>query len=152
MADEAPFRMKAPEFMRQLMEDFELHDIHAAAILGNIGYNCAGFTFLHEMGQPELKDGYGWVQWTGPRRVAFFEWCRDHNLDFTDDAANYGFLKCELSTSYKDAITALRKTSTLEAAVRAFERNFESVRVPDYSSRNKWASRALEAFRTPMLS
>jgi Phage tail lysozyme len=141
------FRTKVPEFMRQLMADFELQDIQAAGIFGNIGHECAGFTILHEIGQPEGKGGYGWAQWTGARRVAFLKWCTDHNLTFTDDAANYGFLDLELRTSQSDAISAVLKTSTLEAAVQAFERNFERAGVPNFPSRNRWASIALDAFR-----
>jgi Phage tail lysozyme len=142
------FRTKVPGFMRQLMTDFELQDIHAAGVFGNIGHECAGFTIFHEIGQPDGKGGYGWAQWTGPRRVAFLKWCTDHNLTFTDDAANYGFLDHELRTSQSDTISAVLKTSTLDGAVQAFERNFERAGVPNFPSRNRWASIALDAFRT----
>jgi hypothetical protein len=152
MTDEMLFRSKAPEYMRQLMEEFELRDIHAAGVFGNIGHECAGFTILHQLGEPEGKGGYGWAQWTGPRRVAFLKWCADHNLTFEDDAANYGYLDHELKTSQSDAIAALLKTTTLDAAVQAFERNFERAGVIDYPNRNKWAVIALEEFRKQWLN
>lgn len=62
MADDELFRVKSPKFMRQLMEDFELKDIQAAGVFGNIGHECAGFEILHEIGQQEGKGGYGWAQ------------------------------------------------------------------------------------------
>jgi hypothetical protein len=49
MADDV-FRLKVPAFMRQLMLDFSLKDIHAAGVFGNIGHECAGFAILHEIG------------------------------------------------------------------------------------------------------
>jgi hypothetical protein len=146
MADETVFREKAPVFMAQLIADFQLKDFQAAGVFGNIGHECAGFTILHEIGQPADKGGYGWAQWTGPRRIDFFEWCGDHKLDSSTDEANYGFLEFELRTSQRDAISALLKTSTLEGAVQAFERNFERAGVPNYASRNKWAEIALAEF------
>jgi hypothetical protein len=148
MADDTLFRLKAPEFMRQLIADFNLKDIHAAAIFGNIGHECAGFTILHEVGQPEGQGGYGWAQWTGPRRVEFLNWCTTHNWQYTDDVANFSFLELELKTSQKNAIGALLETSTLEDAVMAFERNFERAGVTNYPSRNRWASIALDAFKS----
>ena len=68
---DALFRLKAPHIMAQLQSDFDLNEIQAAGIMGNIGYECGGFHQLHEIGQPEDKGGYGWAQWTGPRRLSF---------------------------------------------------------------------------------
>jgi hypothetical protein len=147
MADETLFTQKAPEIMRRLMEDFDLTDMHAAGILGNIGHECAGFRTLHEVGQPEGSGGYGWAQWTGPRRRTFFAWCDDHRLAWDTDDANYGFLKHELQTTERGAITAVVQTTTLEDAVHAFERQYERAGVPHYESRNRWAALALSAFR-----
>ncbi len=140
------FREKAPGIMRQLMDDFELNVIQAAAILGNIGHECDGFRHMHEIGQPEGQGGYGWAQWTGPRRRAFFAWCQEAQLDWETDDANYGFLKHELETSERGAITALLRTSRLEDGVRAFERNFERAGTPRYELRNQWATLALSVF------
>jgi hypothetical protein len=74
------------------------------------------------------------------------KWCTDHNLEWTGDRANFGFLEFELKTSQSDAISALLKTSTLEGAVQAFERNFERAGVPNYPSRIRWAQIAMDAF------
>jgi hypothetical protein len=132
--------------MRKLIDDFDIEVIHAAGILGNIGTECDGFHHLHEIGQPEGRGGYGWGQWTGPRRRLFFAWCEQHGLGWQTDAANYGYLKHELETSERGAISAVLKTSTLVAAVKAFERNYERAGTPNYASRNRWAQIALDTF------
>ncbi len=146
MTNDRLFKQKAPKIMRQLMEEFDLTDVQAAGILGNIGHECTGFHELHERGQPENKGGYGWAQWTGPRRVAFFAWCKKHDLEWQTDDANYGFLKNELESSERRAISAVSKTSNLEEAVKTFERKFERAGVPHYESRNRWARIALSTF------
>ena len=140
------FEKKSPAIMRQLMADFDLDPIHAAAILGNIGQECQGVRTLHEIGQPAGRGGYGWCQWTGPRRVEFLDWCRQQQLDWQTDAANYGYLCVELRGSERAAISALLKTRTLSAAVRAFERNFERAGLPNYAARTRWAKLALAAY------
>jgi len=140
------FEQKSPAIMRQLMEDFDLDAIQAAGILGNIGHECNGFHNLHEIGQPARRGGYGWCQWTGPRRNEFLDWCKQHHLDWKTDAANYGYLTEELRGSERAAISALLKTTTLAGAVKAFERNFERAGVPNYAARNQWAKLALAAY------
>lgn len=141
------FQDKVPAFMGQLIADFRLTDIQAAGVFGNIGHECAGFTVFHEIGQPPGQGGYGWAQWTGSRRDQFISWYLSHNLTLSDDRANYGFLAFELRTSQNAAISALMKTGDLEGAVQAFERNYERAGVPNYPSRNNWASIAFAAFR-----
>jgi hypothetical protein len=42
----AVFRRKAPTVMTDLMRDFGLEVDDAAAILGNLGHECAGFEQL----------------------------------------------------------------------------------------------------------
>jgi len=67
------FMQKAPGIMRKLMRDFpKLQVDDAAATLGNLGHECAGFTKLQEIA-PTMKGsrgGYDWPMWTGPRRRA----------------------------------------------------------------------------------
>src|ERR1700728_2182515 len=92
VVDTSLFISKAPGIMNQLMSQFDLNDFQAAGILGNLGTECAGFHVLHEIGQPDGRGGYGWAQWTGPRRVDFIAWCTTNDLDWHSDEANYGFL------------------------------------------------------------
>src|SRR5262249_36370806 len=77
---------KGPKIMADLMRDFGLTDIQAAGILGNIGQECGGFTLwqeAHPLGGGQ--GGYGWCQWTGPRRTSFFAWCAQQGLSVQSD-------------------------------------------------------------------
>jgi len=148
------FTEKAPAIMRRLMDDFGLTDIQAAAILGNLGQESNGLTAFQELHPtvPGSRGGWGWAQWTGPRRRAFEAYCERTLQGPKSDAVNYGYLWRELSGheprfDYRKAITALKKTHTLPEAVKAFERAYERAGVPNYPARDKWAERALAAYR-----
>jgi hypothetical protein len=91
----------------KLIDAFKLSELQAAAILGNIVHECAGFTQLQERNPHGGRGGYGWAQWTGPRRRAFEEYCQLNRLAPESDEANYGFLQHELSTTEKGTISAL---------------------------------------------
>ena len=97
--NEATFRTKAPLAMRRLMRELCLTKIEAAAIMGNAGHESAGLTIMQEVKPtvPGSRGGYGWFQWTGPRRVAFAKWCAENRLEMSSDAANIGFLIVELN-------------------------------------------------------
>jgi hypothetical protein len=141
------FEEKAPAIMGQLIADFGLDKKQAAGILGNIGHECAGFTLMQE--QSPIgggRGGFGWCQWTGPRRVNFERFCSQQGMQPTSDKANYGFLKLELNSTERAAITAVKATSTVKDAVRKFELNFERAGIKHYESRDRWAERALTAF------
>jgi hypothetical protein len=142
----AKFDDLAPTLMGKLMTDFELTDIQAAGILGNLGHESAGFTAFHEFGQPEGQGGYGWAQWTGPRRRDFFAWCDEQGLDRESDAASEGFLWHELKNSERATIPALRTATSLTDAVRIFQEKFERAGIIHYAGRQEWAERALAAF------
>lgn len=46
---EQVFRAKAPAIMAQLIRDFRITPVDAAAILGNLGHESAGLTILQEI-------------------------------------------------------------------------------------------------------
>lgn len=150
---EMTFRAKAPAVMAQLITDFSISPIDAAAILGNIGHECAGFTALQEI-KPVVagsKGGYGWVQWTGPRRRAYEAYCARTGKDPASDEANYAYLFIELKGvegSEKAAIGKLKAAQGLEAKVVAFEKAFLRAGVKHYPSRLQWANIALDAWRS----
>ncbi len=143
------FRRKAPKIMADLKKDFDLEDDQAAAILGNLGAECNGFTELQER-HPLVQGsqgGYGWAQWTGPRRRLFEQFCRDNGLAKNSDEANYGFLKVELQGSHKHALDELKAETTQPGAVESFMESFEGSAVPNPGPRLRWAQRALAAFQ-----
>lgn len=144
------FRQKAPGVMQDLMDDFGLTLDQAAGVLGNIGHECAGFRTMQEI-KPIVagsKGGWGWCQWTGPRRRAFEAWCQKNGFDnLSDDDANYGFLKHELETTEKAALRHLRKTLSLRDATRSFMDKFERPGIKHFDGRLNWAREALKAKR-----
>jgi hypothetical protein len=140
------FTAKAPAIMKKLMADFGLTDVQAAAILGNIGHECAGFKHMQEIAPiGGGRGGLGWCQWTGSRRVLFEKFLAGRPPN--DNEANYSFLKKELTSTHAKAIDRLRPTQTLEAGVKAFELVFEVAGVKHYESRNEWGRKALAAFK-----
>lgn len=145
----AIFEAKAPGIMRLLMSDFDLSVEDAAAILGNLGHESGGFRFLQEKKPliPGSKGGYGWAQWTGPRRRLFEAYCSRNGLNPASDKANYGWLFCELKSSEAKAIPAVKRAFGLRAKVQAFELAFERAGIKHYPSREKWALKALAAFK-----
>lgn len=143
---EARFRSKVVTLMQRLIAAFALSPVDAAAIAGNLGHESRGFTAMQEEA-PTVKGskgGYGWAQWTGPRRRAFEAWCSKSGLDAASDEANIGFLVEELKTSEAGAIPAVKNSAGLENKVKAFEAHFERAGVKHYESRIQWANVALD--------
>ena len=117
---------------RDLMRDFGFTSNQAAGIVGNLHVESAGFQTLQEIQPMEWQNGqlvpsstnrggYGYAQWTGPRRRAFEAWVSRNNLNATTYAANYGFLKYEMtSTSERRVVSKLKATRSVEDATRVF--------------------------------
>ena len=127
------------------MRDFDLTPLDAAAVFGNAGYESLGFTELQEI-KPVVRGsrgGYGWFQWTGPRRIAFEQYCKRNGYKPESHDANYKFLFTELTGPEKKALPALRAAPTLRDKVIAFEETFERSGVKAYDKRYEWAMFAL---------
>jgi hypothetical protein len=92
------FQNLVPRIMGDLILDFGLSPIQAAAVLGNLAHESAGFTAMQERNPVGGgRGGLGWAQWTGPRRRAFEAWVSKKGFAPDSYAANYGYLKAELS-------------------------------------------------------
>jgi hypothetical protein len=140
------FDQKAPGIIGRLMEDFSLTKEQAAGIVGNLGHESGGFKHMQEINPlGGGRGGFGWAQWTGPRRRQFEAWAKEKGLDPTSDEANYGFLRHELKTTERKSLAAVRGTHNARDATIAFESAFERSGVKAYGSRLKYASRALQA-------
>lgn len=145
------FEEVAPKYMALLLKDFpELSLEDAAAIFGNAGHESIGLTTLQEM-KPTVegsRGGWGWMQWTGPRRKAFEAYCAKHKYDVRSDEANYKWLFLELKgiEGTEKPIPKLLAAKGLEAKVIAFEKAFLRAGVKHYDSRLVWAERALAAW------
>jgi hypothetical protein len=143
------FEAKAPWLMAKLMAEFPWDVLDAAACVGNGGAESGGFTAFQEK-NPTVKGsagGWGWFQWTGPRRRAFMAYCKQHGLDPKSDEAQWQFLRLELKGPESKTIAAVKAAPTLEKKVIAFELNFERAGIKHYPSRIRWAERALAAYK-----
>jgi hypothetical protein len=148
MTDRSLFKSTAPHMMHDLMADFGLTAIEAAAIAGNAGHESGGFKFMQELKPVSGRGGLGFFQWTGPRRVRFESWCARKGYKVSSYEANYSFLFRELSGSEAGAIQKLKAApADLRSKVVAFEAAFERAGVKHYDSRVQWAQIALDAFR-----
>jgi hypothetical protein len=145
------FVAKAPATMERLIADFSLKDFQAAGVMGNIGEECDGFREMQEKRPivPGSKGGFGWAQWTGPRRTLFEAFCSSNGLSPFSDAANYGFLKQELSTTQSMSLSAVQKAPNISKAVRVFEASFERAKagLEHFDRRDQWSNLALQSFR-----
>lgn len=142
------FETDAPWAMNKLMADFGFSLEDAAAVMGNAGHESAGFESLQEI-KPVVKGsqgGYGWFQWTGPRRRLYEAYCQRNSLDKASREANYAFLFVELTGSEKSAVAKTKAAKGLRAKVEAFELAFERAGIKHYDSRYKWALKAMAAY------
>ena len=146
---DALFRRVAPFYMAKLMQDFHMNSTDAAAVFGNAGHESAGFEKLQEIKPtvPGSRGGWGWFQWTGPRRREFEAYADRNKLDPKAHETNYKFLFVELKGSEKRAVGAVKKAQGLRNKVIAFEKAFERAGIKHYNSRVRWAEIALEAFK-----
>jgi hypothetical protein len=124
----AGFDPRAGWVVNRLMGDLApLAVNHAGGIVGNLGGE-SGLTAINERHPlvPGSRGGFGWGQWTGPRRRNFEHFCADHDLAITSDEANYRFLVWELRDGdQKHALEQLRKTTAIDAATYTFEAYYE---------------------------
>ncbi|WP_237480297.1 phage tail tip lysozyme [Lichenibacterium dinghuense] len=96
----------------------------------------------HEGGQAPGKGGVGWAQWTGPRRRAFEAWVAAHGLNPTSDEASWRYLT-EGDPETPGAIAAVKRESTVQGSMRAFEAHFERAGIKAYGSRMRFANAAM---------
>ena len=135
--------------VKRLAADFNLQPFQAAGIVGNLGFESAGFTKLHEIGQPAGQGGYGWAQWTGPRRRAFLDYVQSLGLDWRSDEANYKYLVTEVRGAQRNTIVQVGATTDLARAVWSVGQTYErpsgtsGSNLPGYDGRLKYARRAL---------
>jgi hypothetical protein len=147
----ASFEDRGGWVVKALAAEFGLTLAQSAGIVGNLGYESGGFKTLQEI-SPLVSGsagGYGWAQWTGPRRTSFMTWCSAHSLKPSSDEANYGYLVVELSRVYHGTIDAVKRTATLDDAVFSVGQTYErpggttADHLPGFADRLVYAKRAL---------
>lgn len=132
--------------IKDLMRDLDLTPEQAAGIVGNAGAE-SGLKAIQEANPTSGRGGFGWFQWTGPRRTAFEKWVKAQGFKQDSYEANYGFLLQELMTSEKDALRRLKLTTTAKAAAETFEASYERAGVKAWPARVKFAERALALYK-----
>lgn len=145
----------APRLVSDLSKDFQLTPEQAAGVVGQLGHESAGFGKLQEVNPlvPGSRGGYGYAQWTGPRRKDFEAWAGSNNLDPNSYEANYGFLRNELANSPEGAVLPdLRAAPDAMTAGRVFTDKFLRPGIPNYDSRAGWTQKALAFANAPAAS
>jgi len=128
--------------------DLKLQPHHAAGVVGNLATETGWFKNMQEI-QPTVagsRGGYGWAQWTGPRRQQFEAFARDKGLDINSDEANYQFLKQELLTTERPALEQLKQATNYQEASDAFMAGYERPGVAATGSRHRNARKLMMAF------
>jgi hypothetical protein len=77
------FNQIAPQLMSRLQSDYGLTREQAAGFVGNLAHESGGFGTLQEVKPiiPGSRGGYGYAQWTGPRRRAYEAWTGERGMD-----------------------------------------------------------------------
>lgn len=138
----------APQVITRLSRDLQLTPQQAAGIVGQLGHESDGLQAINEYqpAVPGSRGGFGWAQWTGPRRKQFEAFAADRKMDVTDPEANYQYLVHELTnTPESRVVDRLRASPDAQAAGRVFTDQFLRPGVPAYDSRASWTERALNA-------
>ena len=144
------FEDKVRKYNARLMKDFQITEVQACGIWGNLGTETGGFTALQEK-NPVVKGsrgGYGWMQWTGPRRKKYESWTKSKGLNASDDETNYLYLVHETLTDEWKSLAQLRKTTTLEAATETFCKLNLRPGVVNLKSRVAYAKKAQDALKS----
>lgn len=106
------------DLTKRLMADLNLTREQASGFSGNIGHE-SGVQAIQEVNPKSGRGGFGYAQWTGPRREEFEAFAKAQGLDVASDAANYGFLLKELRTKFAHVVDEVRKQTTVEGSTRA---------------------------------
>jgi peptidoglycan hydrolase-like protein with peptidoglycan-binding domain len=96
-------------FGTRAMQDLKLTRNKVGGLFGNGEIESQGFNTLQEIAPVVAGSagGYGWMQWTGPRRKAYLAWAAALGLNPADDETNYRYMVHELLTIETAAYKAL---------------------------------------------
>jgi hypothetical protein len=131
------------QLAQRLQKDFGLSPGAAAGFAGNLAHESGNFKTLQETSPTVAgsRGGYGWAQWTGPRRRAFEQWAAQNNMDPSSPDANYGFLAQELKNTPEGAVLAkLKGVNDPAQAAQIVSENFLRPGIPHMGSRIDYAN------------
>src|SRR5690625_3424439 len=136
----------APRAIASLSKDFNLTPQQAAGIIGQLGFESEGLQAINERQPvvPGSRGGFGWAQWTGPRRRQFEQWAKQSGMDINTPEANYGVLAHELSEGPESRVLDdIRKAEDAQTAGRIFTDKFLRPGIPNHEGRQSWTDKAL---------
>lgn len=150
LGPESDGKTRRVNLAKALMKDFGLTAEQASGVVGNFMRESGGDFLPPDVnegghkGPPAFSGGYGWAQWTGPRQRAFIDYAVQNGFMPSagvnaNDAANYAWLKYELTNTEKNTIPELKKATTPEDAADAWERAFERAQVKASAEREQGA-------------
>jgi len=146
------FKKAVQAYGPRFMTDLGLTRLHVGGIFGNLAVESGQFTQLQEV-NPTVKGsrgGWGWPQWTGPRRRQFEAWAKANGLKLDDPEGFYRYMVLELQGSEKAALAKLKRTKTLDTATTAFMLGYERPGIPHEDKRKKYALEALQVLDEEM--
>jgi len=141
------------EIGRRLFEDFQeelgLTPEQAAGLAANLDYETGGFRFMQEI-DPLVEGsegGFGFAQWTGPRRDAFEAWAKDQGLDLSSYEANKGYVIREMTERDDiiqgmgiESLEKLRQAETAKEAAEIVSNEYLRPGVPNLDRRIRLAN------------
>jgi hypothetical protein len=137
-SEKAPISATGVDVAKRLQADFGLSPGAAAGFAGNLAHESGDFKTLQEINPVVAgsRGGFGWAQWTGPRRRAFESWSAQNGLDPASPEANYGFLKNELqNTPEGSVLAALKGVNDPSKAAEIVSNKFLRPGIPHMESR-----------------
>lgn len=140
------FATLAPQVIQALSTDLGISPEQAAGVVGQLGFESDGLQAINERQPmvPGSRGGFGWSQWTGPRREAFETWAGQNQLDPGSPEANYGFLLHELTnTPESKVVEALKAAPDAQTAGRIFTEQFLRPGIPAQDQRASWTDKAM---------
>ena len=141
---------KAADLTDRMVKDLGISETKAAAIVGNFMHESGDFQQMQEISPVSGRGGYGWAQWTGPRRKNFEKFAADRGLDINSDEANYQFFLDEIQNDPYEKQQFERWKNTdygnLSSETVAFENAYERAGVKHHGSRIQRAETALQMY------
>lgn len=139
------FDNTAPRLINDLVNEVGLPEHAAQGFVGRLGAETGGFSTLQET-NPTVRNsrgGFGYAQWTGPRRDAFEAYAAAKGLDPASYEANKGFLVHELTNTREGRVLdALKRTRNAQEAGNVVERQFLRPGIPHGRRGVSWVDRA----------
>lgn len=143
----ATFDSLAPQVTKRLAGDLGLTPQQAAGIVGQLAYESDGLQAINEYNPvvPGSRGGFGWAQWTGPRRREFESWAQQNQMDVSTPEANYGFLLHELqNTPEGRVLDDIRNAQDAQTAGRIFTDRFLRPGIPAHDKRATWTDKVMD--------